>query len=101
MIESLYFGCPVFATPYGALPEIVTPECGVLSNQLSVLVDAVSTSSFDRQACHSRAVAFFNADRMTDDYVSAYQKVMAGEVLNATTPVMTQPATKLAWLNNA
>jgi glycosyltransferase involved in cell wall biosynthesis len=101
VIESLYFGCPVFATPYGALPEIVTPECGVLSNQLSVLTQAVSHQQFDRQACHARAVDFFNADRMTDAYVLAYQKVMEGEVLNATSPVMTQAATKLAWLSNA
>ena len=26
VIESLYFGCPVFATPYGALPELVPAE---------------------------------------------------------------------------
>ena len=101
VIESMYFGCPVFATPYGALPEIVTPECGVLSNQLSTLTEAVRHPKFDLQACHSRAVDFFNADRMTDDYVAAYQKVMAGEVLNATTPIMTQTATKLDWLNHA
>ena len=25
VVESLYMGAPVFATPYGALPEIVTP----------------------------------------------------------------------------
>lgn len=101
VIESLYFGCPVFATPYGALPEIVSPECGVLSNQLSVLTKAVSHQQFDRQACHFRAVNFFNSDRMTDDYMAAYQKVIAGEELNATTPIMMQTATKLAWLEIA
>ena len=101
VIESLYFGCPVFATPYGALPEIVTPECGVLSDKLSVLSDAVSHPTFDRRACHARAVDFFNADRMTDGYVLAYEKVMAGEVLNAMPPVMTQPAVKLPWVKSA
>lgn len=32
LIESLYFGNPVFGTPYGSLPEIILPEVGFLSN---------------------------------------------------------------------
>ena len=30
IIESLYFGCPVFGTPYGSLPEIVNNDVGLL-----------------------------------------------------------------------
>ncbi len=101
VIESLYFGCPVFATPYGALPEIVTPECGVLSDQLNVLAQAVNHQAFNRQVCHARAVDFFNADRMTNDYLRVYQKVMQGGVLHATRPVMTQEAKQLAWIRHA
>ena len=29
IIESLYFGCPVFGTPYGSLPELVTSDFGL------------------------------------------------------------------------
>jgi len=101
VIESLYFGCPVFATPYGALPEIVTPECGVLSDRLSVLSDAVSHSTLDRQASHARAIELFNAERMANDYLAAYQKILADQMLNVEHPVMTQSATQLAWLNDA
>ena len=36
--ESLYFGCPVFGTPYGSLPEIVNNEVGFLSNESTELV---------------------------------------------------------------
>lgn len=97
VIESLYFGCPVFATPYGALPEIVSPECGVLSDRLSVLSDAVSHQVFDRQACHARAIELFNAERMTNAYVLAYQKVLACEALNDKQPVMINVASKLGW----
>src|SRR5690606_35866798 len=32
VIESLYAGCPVFATPFGSLKELVPPEVGILSN---------------------------------------------------------------------
>lgn len=100
VIESLYFGCPVFATPYGALPEIVSPECGVLSDRLSVLSDAISHQHFDRQACHARATELFNAACMTSAYVAVYQRVLDGEALNETHPVMRQTATKLTWLND-
>jgi hypothetical protein len=40
VIESLYFGCPVYATPYGALPELVPPACGVLSAGRGELADS-------------------------------------------------------------
>ena len=41
IVESLYFGCPVFGTPYGSLPEIVAPDVGVLSARASDLAEAV------------------------------------------------------------
>jgi glycosyltransferase involved in cell wall biosynthesis len=41
VIESLYFGCPVFATPYGAIPELVPEHCGVLSDSLGMLATAL------------------------------------------------------------
>ena len=98
VIESLYFGCPVFATPYGALPEIVTPECGSLSNHMNDLTAAVKHQTFDRAACHARATEFFNAKRMTDQYLTVYEKVLNGEALNSTRPVMLETATQLAWM---
>jgi len=53
VLESLYFGCPVFGTPYGALPEIVTPEMGFLSNKKSELVSALEhLDEYDREKCH-------------------------------------------------
>ncbi|TFH20926.1 MAG: glycosyltransferase, partial [Bacteroidia bacterium] len=47
--ESLYFGCPVFGTPYGSLPELVRPEFGFLSNKEPELVDALGhVDEYDR-----------------------------------------------------
>ena len=86
VIESLYFGCPVFATPYGALPELVPPECGALSSSCSELADMLKSDSFDRRACHAHAV-HFNALRMAADYVQLYERVLAGEMLNNRSPV--------------
>ncbi len=96
VIESLYFGAPVFATPYGALPEIVTPECGVLSTSRSILTEAVSRSQFDPHACHARALAF-NSDTMASDYLSVYKRVIDGESLNPVSPVLHGDIKHLPW----
>jgi glycosyltransferase involved in cell wall biosynthesis len=99
VIESLYFGCPVFCTPYGALPEIVTPDCGVLSDHEEALVESVKHPSFDLKACHARSVDFFNADRMTDAYLSVYQQVLDRDFLNQNTPCMRESAVRLPWIS--
>ncbi len=96
VIESLYFGAPVFATPYGALPEIVTPECGVLSASRSTLAAAVATGHFDPRACHARALSF-NADAMARGYLAIYERVRAGEMLNAESPVLQNQVKHLPW----
>ena len=52
-IEAMACGTPVVATPRGALPEIVTPGCGVLADSFSDLVDglkAVRKISPDRKS---------------------------------------------------
>jgi glycosyltransferase involved in cell wall biosynthesis len=97
VIESLYFGCPVFSTPYGALPELVPPDCGVLSPDGSVLAEAVSQSRFNPATCHAFVRERFSAARMAHDYLQVYEKVMAGEPLNPSAPCMTEPAHPLAW----
>lgn len=96
VIESLYFGAPVFATPYGALPEIVTPECGVLSSSRAKLADAVSHNQFDPHACHARALVF-NSDTMASDYLSVYKRVLNGESLNPKSPVLHGDIKHLPW----
>ena len=97
VIESLYFGCPVFATPYGALPELVPADCGRLSAQADELVDAIQTQKFDRQACHTRAVEHFSAQRMARDYLQKYQQVLDGEFLNPAQPAIQGEARQLPW----
>ena len=69
VIESLYFGNPVFSTPYGAIPEIVSPQCGYLSNSVSELAQAVQELNFDSRECHQRAVLKFNHLAMAKGYI--------------------------------
>ena len=97
VIESLYFGCPVFATPYGALPELVPGHCGVLADSASALAEAVRANAFDPRACHAHALEHFGVQRMASGYLRMYERVLAGEVLNAQPPVIQGPARELPW----
>jgi glycosyltransferase involved in cell wall biosynthesis len=106
--ESLYFGCPVFGTPYGALPELlgkkiktVRPkpgsgieafysEFGCLAVKKSELLEALrNADSYDRQKCHAYAVEHFSSHRMAHDYLHLYEKVLNGHPLHEQRPEIT------------
>jgi len=87
LTESLYFGCPVFGTPYGSLPEIIGPEFGFLSSSSSELITALGhVDSYDRKKCHEYVCDSFSAGNMTRDYLRLYEKVLNGESLNSRPP---------------
>jgi len=87
IVESLYFGCPVFATPYGSLPEIVNKEVGFLSAHSSELAEAIQHSSqYDRKKCHDYAIEFFNSATMAKNYLQKYELVLNGKKLNEQKP---------------
>ncbi len=89
VIESLYFGCPVFATPYGALPEIISPETGFLSASGDELAAALArVGDFDRKRCHEYVCDTFSIARMTKAFLDLYTRVLNGEELNTTEPVL-------------
>lgn len=86
--ESLYLGCPVFATPFGSLPDIISrPDIGFLSDKKHELVEAVEQiSTYDRKACHEHAKAHFSHLAMAKQYHKCYEKVLANEALNPSPP---------------
>ncbi|WP_180086303.1 glycosyltransferase [Acinetobacter sp. YH12103] len=97
IIESMYFGSPVFSTPYGAIPELVPNECGVLSSNADVLVDAINTQKFDPLYCQQHVVNHFNAEKMAQGYLKQYQKVMQGKKLNNSQPSLLMDCQNLSW----
>ncbi len=101
MIESLYYGCPVFGTPYGSLPELINSDVGYLSNSKSELVLAVQgVHDYSREVCHDYVVEYFNSKKMALAYLEKYQRVMNGEVLNKTSPSLLESSEKfLDWLD--
>ncbi len=107
--ESLYFGCPVFGTPYGSLPELLgrkmnkehkadtgsgTVEAfycdfGCLAVKKSELVEAVRhNDTYDRVKCHEYAREHFSSARMTEDYLRLYDRVLNGYPLHVEPPVL-------------
>lgn len=87
--ESLYFGCPVFGTPYGSLPEIVNSEVGFLSNESTKLIDAVKNiDAFDSSKCHDYVMANFTANTMAKGYLTKYETVLNGKHLNEENPCL-------------
>jgi len=90
IVESLYFGCPVFGTPYGSLTEIIHSSVGITSNSMSALVEGVQhAGQFDTKTCHDYVMDNFTSKQMTLNYLKQYEKVLNGQQLNATAPILT------------
>jgi glycosyltransferase involved in cell wall biosynthesis len=82
MVEALACGTPVLAFGRGAAPEIVAPGVtGFLADDDDGLIDAVKhLEELDRSACRAAVEGHFSANRMVDDYVALYDRVIAGDV---------------------
>lgn len=90
--ESLYFGCPIFGTPYGSLPELVNNEVGFLSNKQAELTDALlNAEAYDRKKCHEYARDMFNSKEMALGYLKKYEQVLSGKHLNLSHPRLLNP----------
>jgi len=79
--ESLACGTPVITRPFGAAPEIVTPDVGFLCDGISDMIDAVDAAhTISPHACRDRAVEHFSGDAMVRGYTRVYESVLAGSV---------------------
>ncbi|HMX39929.1 MAG TPA: glycosyltransferase [Saprospiraceae bacterium] len=112
VIESLYFGCPVFGTPYGALPELLGRDArprktstgggrvdafyadfGCLSGKKSELLEAIKNAdSYDRAKCHAWVREHFSAEKMAAQYLLLYEQVLSGRPLHPSPPAFAGPA---------
>jgi glycosyltransferase involved in cell wall biosynthesis len=121
VVESLYFGCPIFGTPYGAMPELLGKKVvlkdstapisgsvdaffsdyGCLSVRKTEILEAIrNADDFDRIRCHEYAVEKFSAQRMAEDYLKLYAQVIRGKPLHAKAPMLQQaPSDKLMTIS--
>jgi len=100
MTESLYFGCPVFGTPYGSQGEIVQSDVGFLSNDSDEMAAAIlEVGSYSRKHCHEYARDSYNSGVMCEGYLDIYERVLnEGKLHSANPRLLSQHSTKkLAW----
>jgi glycosyltransferase involved in cell wall biosynthesis len=84
--EALASGAYVVGTPYGSLPEIITPEVGVMSAKACELAEAVRNARrFDPQACRNRVLrGGFTLLDSARKYVAYYERILTRGSLGET-----------------
>ncbi|GAE85598.1 glycosyltransferase [Bacteroides reticulotermitis] len=95
--ESLYYGSPVFGTPYGSLPELVPNQVGYLSNKASELIHHMKEADYSPVTCNEYARDLFNSQIMAQEYLKKYEAVLNGESLNPEIPQAIDIARNLPW----
>lgn len=80
MAESMAAGTPVIGFDLGSVGEVVAP--GTTGFVVRTMEEAVRACGdigrIDRGACRRRVEAHFSVEAMTEGYIRAYQKVLAG-----------------------
>ncbi len=78
VVEAMMCGTPVVAYPRGSMPEIVEDGVtGLIADGVASAAHAVERASgLDRAACRAAALASFSAERMVDDYLRVYARVL-------------------------
>ena len=84
LLESMMSGTPVLGTRRGSLPEIVSPDVGLLGDSVEELVSlAARIDEVDPVACRARAERWFSHRRMAAEYERMLQHFLSTGVLPA------------------
>ena len=81
LIESLYYGSPVFGTPRGALSELIPSEVGFLGDEQAIISHLQNLPNYSSKLCHEYAADQFNAKVMALAYLDKFERVLNGETL--------------------
>jgi glycosyltransferase involved in cell wall biosynthesis len=81
VVESMACGTPVIAYRKGSMPEVIDEGVtGRLVDDVGQAVAAVAgIGQIDRAGCAARARERFSADRMVDDYLAIYRKIISSK----------------------
>ena len=77
LVEAMASGTPVLGTRRGALPEIVTPDVGLLGDTLEELVELRrQIDAIEPEACRARAEAHYTNRTMAEGYLAVYRHLL-------------------------
>jgi glycosyltransferase involved in cell wall biosynthesis len=87
VIEAFASGTPVLATPYGSLPELISPDVGRICQTEEDFIDGIGDlGSYQAIRCREWVMEKFHYHRMAKDYFRLYEKVSRSESLNRRIP---------------
>ncbi|MFA5777479.1 MAG: glycosyltransferase family 4 protein [Parcubacteria group bacterium] len=77
-IEAMACGAPVFAMRRGSVPEIVIDKkTGFICDSVDEMAEKIKrVDEIDRKDCFEHVEKNFSSEKMTKDYIKAYEKVM-------------------------
>ena len=80
VVEAMACGTPVIAFDRGSMPELILDGVtgSVVSDVHSAAAAIAHVGQLDRRIIRDVAVQRFGSDRMVDDYVDVYRRVIAG-----------------------
>ena len=78
VVEAMACGTPVIAYARGSMPELIEDGItGFLVRSFDEAVAAIGrVGEIDRRACAARARARFGVERMTDEYIALYERLL-------------------------
>lgn len=79
VVEAMACGTPVIATRRGSMPELTEDGAtGFLVDSVEEAVAAIArVGEIDRAACRARVAERFSVERMADDYLALYRRILA------------------------
>lgn len=89
LVEAMISGTPVLGTRRGALPEVVSPDVGMLADTLDELIELRGRiDRVDPEVCRSWAETWFSHIRMAERYVRTYREFLNSGRLPVGEPVL-------------
>jgi glycosyltransferase involved in cell wall biosynthesis len=86
VVEGLLSGAPVFGTPYGSLPELVTEDVGSLASSTDELARMLAARVVNPRICRDYAASRFSHVVMAEGYTKLYDRILAGQDLHVVAP---------------